>query len=119
VKTCPRCHLQKPDAVFLKWMKFRYMGPPRVLKECENCRAHRKQGRLKSRSLRTKMLTTQAPPIKISKEDRKLVTLARRERKEFRRRGSPEVERPYSYIGGNPAKGLAGQSWSASFKQSF
>jgi len=109
MKHCPRCQLSKLDANFIKRND---RGFSKVLVECQCCQMHRNQGRTKIRKIENvKTLTTQASRIKISKEDAKLVTLARREMKNFRKRGAPEVKRPYAYVAGNPEKGLVSRGW--------
>jgi len=98
MKLCPQCKLRKPDAVFksVKAAKGRCLS-------C--CTAHigRAGGRKKERM---QIRTFQAEPIDPTKEDAKMIALGRRELKKFERRGSPNVERPYVFVAGDPAKGI-------------
>ena len=110
---CPTCHLRKPDALFTTVLQDRG--------KCLNCRAT--GGRLKPRKHDKscasivssskcdclhgrKIRTIQADPIKPTKHDKVLIKFAKREMKDFKRRGAPEVERPYSYIGASSDKGM-------------
>jgi len=106
MRRCPTCKLRKPDAVFLNRKREEvksYRG------KCVNCRSTvRGGGRLRPKS---GMLVRdfQVDEIEINAKDAKLVALAKREMKKFKKRGSPKIERPYAFIAGNPSKGMAGR----------
>ena len=98
MKLCPQCKLRKPDAVF---------GPQKERKgRCLSCcSAHigKAGGRKKER---LKIRTFQAQPIEPTKEDAKMIALGKKELRKFERRGSPNVERPYVFVAGDPTKGI-------------
>jgi len=95
MKRCPRCKLRKPDSLFVSTLGGRG--------RCYNCRTIK--SRIKPHG-GPMIRTIQAEPIEISKLDRALSRIAWKEKKAFKKRGSPEVERPYSYIGGKPEAGM-------------
>ncbi len=96
MKLCPRCRLRKPDACFTPHISDRG--------KCLNCRDSRPK--LHPRNKKVKMNVFQAEEIAISAADAKLVASAQAEMAKFRHRGSPRIERPYAFIGGDPKKGM-------------
>jgi len=97
MKLCPRCELWKPNALFIK--------PKARGGKCESCCTQNRRSGYGRKAAHIR--TFQASPIDPSKEDKKLVALAKREMKRFKKRGSPLAERPYCFIAGNPTKGLS------------
>ena len=109
---CPTCHIRKPDSLFTtikhdegKCLNCRQTGRKLVPRGhddgCATEKAHDCDC-LRGRKIRT----TQAAQIKPTKEDEKILRLARKEMRGFRRRGSPQIDRPYAYIGGSSEKGM-------------
>jgi len=98
MKRCPKCKLRKPNAVF--------HSKKSTFERCLSCRTShigRAGGRRKEPMA---IRTFQAQPIEPSKADVKLMALARREMRKFKRRGSPNVERPYVFVAGRRDKGI-------------
>jgi len=89
MRLCPSCGLRKLNANFNPSDQKRRKG------RCDSCCSPGARGKTKH------MRTTQAEPIKPSKDDAKLIASAKAERKKFEKRGSPAVLRSYAYVKGN------------------